>query len=212
MTNRFMLTKQYLHHLKSQPKFRETILEKDDGQYDTAKQVFWASGASMFVRSEIYKSMRGLDEYFFAHQEEIDFCWRSQLAGYIIMSCPQSKVYHVGGGTLPLSERKAYLNFRNNLVMLAKNWSWSQKLTRIPVRIGLDWLSAIRALLSGDGGFFIGVLKAHLAFISWIFSGKRQNLFPTSKNKNIKGCYSGSVVWQYFIRQKKTFSEIVEEQ
>ncbi len=154
--------------------------------------------------------MRGLDEYFFAHQEEIDLCWRLQLAGYNIMSCPQSVVYHVGGGTLPLGERKAYLNFRNNLVMLAKNWRWRQKIFKIPIRIALDWMSALRALASGDPGFFFGIFKAHIAFIGWIFSSKKMNIFPPSKNRKIQGYYKGSVVWQYFIRQKKTFTELID--
>jgi GT2 family glycosyltransferase len=94
--------------------------EEDKGQYDSTENIFWASGAALFVRANVYHSLKGLDEYFFAHQEEIDFCWRLQLAGCMVMACPQSVVYHVGGGTLPKGERKVYLNFRNNLVMLQR--------------------------------------------------------------------------------------------
>ena len=96
--------------------------ETDNGQYDDAVPVFWASGAAMFVRAGVYHDCGGLDEYFFAHMEEIDLCWRMQLAGHTIMVCPSAVVYHVGGGTLPKGNaRKVYLNFRNNLIMLAKN-------------------------------------------------------------------------------------------
>ena len=98
------------------------VCEQDRGQYDAAGPVFWASGAAMFVRAALYHRLGGLDGYFFAHQEEIDFCWRLQLADYKVYTCPQSVVYHVGGGTLPKgNERKVFLNFRNNLIMLAKN-------------------------------------------------------------------------------------------
>ena len=108
--------------------------------------------------------MRGLDEYFFAHQEEIDLCWRMQLSGYKIMVCPQSVVYHVGAGTLPKGGHKVFLNFRNNLVMLAKNYSGSDALLKIPVRIILDWVAAFKGVLTGDVAFSKAILKAHCAF------------------------------------------------
>lgn len=102
--------------------------ESDKGQYDTMEPVFWASGAAMFVRSELYHSLGGLDEYFFAHQEEIDFCWRMQRSGYKVYCCPASVVYHVGGGTLPKgNSRKVFLNFRNNLIMMAKNMNGERR-------------------------------------------------------------------------------------
>lgn len=185
--------------------------EEDRGQYNTTVPVFWASGAALFVRADLYHKMKGLDEYFFAHQEEIDLCWRLQLAGYTIMACPQSVVYHVGGGTLPAGKRKVYLNFRNNLVMLAKNWSIGEKLWKFPARIALDAVSAWKALFAGDTSFFIAVLKAHLSFVSWIFSNKRLNVFPVSKRGKLSGYYKGSVVFEYFIKKKKTFTEIVSE-
>ncbi|MCB0509691.1 MAG: glycosyltransferase family 2 protein, partial [Bacteroidetes bacterium] len=100
-------------------------LEKDEGQYDDAKRVFWASGACLFVRSEVYKKLGGLDEYFFAHMEEIDLCWRMQNEGYHVWVEPLSKVYHVGGGTLQSdSPKKTYLNFRNNLFLILKNYDF----------------------------------------------------------------------------------------
>lgn len=185
------------------------VCEEDKGQYDEVAQVFWASGAAMFVRASAFHRLKGFDEVFFAHQEEIDLCWRMQMAGYIIMACPSSIVYHVGGGTLPKGERKVYLNFRNNLVMLYKNLAAKEKIWKLPLRIGLDILSAIQSLAAGDISFFKGVLKAHFAFVRWIFSNKKGNIFPLKKTANLNGLYKGSVVWQYFIKKKRTFAEIV---
>ena len=183
--------------------------EEDSGQYDEVSNIFWASGAAMFVRAATYHAMHGLDEFFFAHQEEIDLCWRMQSSGYKIMVCPSSVVYHVGGGTLQKGERKAYLNFRNNLIMLYKNSTFSQTLWKLPARIALDFSSAIKSLISGDVAFFKGVCRAHFAFWSWMFSSKKQSIFPSKKSKTLQGMYNGSIVWQYFIKHKKTFAEIV---
>jgi GT2 family glycosyltransferase len=187
------------------------VCEEDKGQYDETSRIFWATGAAMFVRASVYKTLNGLDPYFFAHQEEIDLCWRMQLAGYKIMSCPQSVVYHVGGGTLPKGERKAFLNFRNNLVMIYKNWPLHQKLWKLPVRFLLDMVSALKSLASGDMLVCKGVFKAWVMFIGWIFSDKKQNIFPAERRGELSGVYKGSIVWQYFIKKKKTFAEIVFE-
>jgi GT2 family glycosyltransferase len=184
--------------------------EEDNGQYEDTQVIFWASGAAMIVRPNVYHEMNGFDEFFFAHQEEIDLCWRMQKAGYKIMSCPKSVVYHVGGGTLPKgNQRKVFLNFRNNLVMLAKNWSWAERLTKLPFRIGLDVISSGKALILGDRQFFLGVIKAHFAFYKWILSSKKSNNFSKSKKTNLSGYYKGSVVWHHFIKKKKTFKEII---
>ena len=132
------------------------VCEEDHGQYDQQEPIFWASGAALFIRAKVFHEMQGFDEYFFAHQEEIDLCWRMQLAGYKIYSCPASVVYHVGGGTLPKgNSRKTYLNFRNNKIMLSKNLPFSKKIGVIPVRNLLDAISAWKGLLTGDGGYFI---------------------------------------------------------
>ncbi|TDH28078.1 glycosyltransferase family 2 protein [Segetibacter sp. 3557_3] len=186
------------------------ICETDNGQYDTASRIFWASGAAMFVRAKVYHELNGLDPYFFAHQEEIDLCWRMQLAGYAIKSCPQSIVYHVGGGTLPQSDRKVFLNFRNNLVMVTKNWPPTMLWWKLPLRIVLDVVSAMQALLAGKRGFARAVVQAHFAFYKWLFSTKRENLFSRGRNGKIHGVFSGSIVWAYFIKNKKTFNEIVQ--
>jgi GT2 family glycosyltransferase len=184
-------------------------LEADKGQYEMPQKIFWTSGAAMFVRSKVYHALQGLDPFFFAHQEEIDLCWRIQLAGHVVMACPASTVYHVGGGTLAKGQRKAHLNFRNNLIMVAKNWHWQEKWWKIPLRLMLDIVSAYKALLDGDSAFFRGVFFGHMAFFRWMLSSKKQNLFPANKEGKLHGVYKGSIVWQYFIRHKKTFAEIV---
>lgn len=184
--------------------------ELDVGQYDDIQPCFWASGAAFFVRAAVYHELGGLDEFFFAHQEEIDLCWRAQLAGYKIYVQPASVVYHVGGGTLPKgNSRKAFLNFRNNLVMLAKNLPLGAAAWKLPFRMLLDVLSAFRGLVAGDSGYFVAVWKAHLHFVGWLISGKGQSVFPVKKHGKVSGWYNGSVVWAYFIRKKKTFFEII---
>jgi len=184
--------------------------ENDTGQYDSIAKIFWASGAALFVRGTVFHEMNGFDEYFFAHQEEIDLCWRMQRAGYTIYAVPSSVVYHVGGGTLPMGDRKKiYLNFRNNLVMLSKNSTFSESLWKIPVRIMMDIVAAYRALIGGDFSTFISIASAHLDYAGWIFIGKRGKKLPKMKTKSIATVYDGSIAWQYFIKKKKTFSEIV---
>lgn len=184
--------------------------ENDVGQYNDSCEIFWATGAALFVRSSVFHELDGFDEYFFAHQEEIDLCWRMQRAGYKIFAEPASVVYHVGGGTLPTgNKRKVYLNFRNNLVMLSNNLPLSESLWKIPVRIILDMVAAFHALLKGDFSTFSSIESAHLNFLKWLLTGKRKKRFPKIKMKNMNGVYAGSIVWKYFINKKKTFSEIV---
>jgi GT2 family glycosyltransferase len=187
------------------------VCEEDKGQYDEAEPIFWASGAAMFIRSRLFHEMGGLDRYFFAHQEEIDLCWRLQLAGYKVYSCPKSVVYHVGGGTLPKgNERKVFLNFRNNLIMMAKNLPAGERMWKIPVRFLLDSISAWKSLLAGEGVYFMAILEAHLAFLKWVTFKRKESVFPQKKGGKLQGWYAGSVVWQYFVVGKKTFSEIVK--
>lgn len=186
--------------------------EADEGQYDTTTEVFWASGAAMLIKSNDYHSAGGFDEYFFAHQEEIDLCWRLQLKGKRIFCCPQSQIYHEGGGTLPRgNSRKTFLNFRNNLIMLAKNLHWSEKWWKIPFRIMLDNISALKGLLSGDGGYFIALLKAHWAFYNWILFHKKNRSDDLKRMASLSGVYSHNIVWQHFVKGKKRFSEIVQK-
>ena len=187
------------------------VCEEDHGQYDRAEPIFWASGAALFIRARLYHEMGGLDTYFFAHQEEIDLCWRLQLAGYKIYSCPQSVVYHVGGGTLPKgNERKVFLNFRNNLIMMAKNMPAGEWLWKIPYRFLLDTVSAWKSLLAGEGVYFLAITEAHLAFIKWLVFKRKESVFPKKRGGKLLGWYSRSIVWQYFVVGRKTFSEIVK--
>jgi GT2 family glycosyltransferase len=187
------------------------ICEEDHGQYDDASLIFWVSGAAMFIRSSVFHEVKGFDEYFFAHQEEIDLCWRVQLAGYKLSSCPQSVVYHVGGGTLPRGNtRKTYLNFRNNQIMLAKNLPWSQKWWKIPFRIFLDNVSAIKGLFTGDGGYFLAIVRAHLAFLKWILFKQGRSVFPQKRNKVLYGIYPHNMVWEHFVKKKRSFHEVLK--
>lgn len=153
--------------------------ETDNGQYNNASPCFWATGTAMFVRTEVFKQLAGFDESFFAHQEEIDLCWRMQLAGYAVFVQPASVVYHIGGGTLPSgNSRKVYLNYRNNLVMLYKNLPVSEKIWKIPVRLVLDGIAACRELVSADAGYFMAVIKAHMYFYGWLIGKKRKINLP----------------------------------
>ena len=187
------------------------VCEEDRGQYNSTERVFWVTGAAMVIRSEVFHEMKGFDEYFFAHQEEIDLCWRLQLAGYKLYACPSSVVYHVGGGTLPRGNSlKTYLNFRNNQIMLYKNLPWSQKWWKIPFRIFLDSVSAWKGLLTGDGGYFLAILRAHVSFLKWILFRQNQSIFPVRKVEKMAGLYKGNVVWQHFAKGKKYFSQLVK--
>ncbi len=187
------------------------VCEEDTGQYDDAEPVFWASGAALFIRARLYHELGGLDSFFFAHMEEIDLCWRLQLAGHKIYCCPASKVFHVGGGTMPKgNERKVFLNFRNNLIMLAKNLPARQLIWKLPWRFVLDSISAWKSLLAGEGVYFLAILEAHLAFLKWVAVGRKKSVFPQKRNGTLYGWYTGSVVWQYFVMGKKTFTEIVK--
>lgn len=186
------------------------ICEEDKGQYDQQEPIFWASGASLFIRSAVFHDMKGFDEYFFAHQEEIDLCWRIQLTGLMIYSCPASVIYHVGGGTLPKGNSlKTYLNFRNNKIMLSKNLPLSKKLWVVPVRNILDALSALKGLLTGDGGYFIAILRAHVAFLKWWLFHQNKSVFPGSKKGKLNGLLNKNMVWQHFAKKKNSFTEIV---
>ncbi len=188
------------------------VCEKDNGQYNDIAPIFWASGAAMFVRSNVFHELGGLDEYFFAHQEEIDFCWRIQRAGYKVFCCPQSIVYHVGGGTLPKGNaRKVFLNFRNNLIMMWKNLPLAEALWKITFRLFLDAISAIKSLFGGEGTYFTAVFHAHFAFFNWLLFAKKKTPTVEKKNLSLKGYYQGSIVWAHFISGKKTFQEIVEK-
>ncbi|MGB0850330.1 MAG: glycosyltransferase family 2 protein, partial [Bacteroidia bacterium] len=184
-------------------------LEEDKGQYDDIQEVFWATGACMFVRAESYHSVGGLDTDFFAHMEEIDLCWRMQRVGHKVFVQPRSEVFHVGGGTLAEgSDRKYFLNFRNNLILLTKNLSSPFWLLTVLWRMVLDGVSAMKFLFEGKSSLFVTVIKAHFAYCGSLGKtfAKRREL---KKLGDVKvDLYANSVVWQYFVKGKKKFTDL----
>ena len=182
-------------------------IETDYGQYDDAIEIFWATGACMFVRADLYKKFGGLDEDFFAHMEEIDFCWRLKNDGYKIMYCPDSVVFHVGGGTLPKkSSHKTYLNFRNNISLLYKNLPARLLFPVFAVRFPLDAVAAFKFLIDGGFADFYAVLRAHLYFYSHFRNlHRKRKQFPKSM---VHGIYKGNLVKEYYINRKKLFTQL----
>ena len=182
-------------------------IEEDKGQYDDTTEIFWATGACLFVRAELYHKLGGLDEDFFAHMEEIDFCWRLKNQGYKIMYCPESVIFHIGGGTLPKSSsRKTYLNFRNNFSLLYKNLPAKRLLPVFSARILLDGIAAFKFLL--DGGFkdFLAVLRAHLAFYRNI--GKIRKKRKLLTQQKVGHTYHGNIVVDYYLLKRKKFTDL----
>ncbi len=181
-------------------------LEKDEGQYDDETDIFWASGACLAIKSSAFFKIGGLDEDYFAHQEEIDVCWRLHNFGYKVKYTPKSMVYHVGGATLNhMNPRKTFYNFRNSLYNLLKNLPVSQLLWILPLRMILDGVAAFKFLIEGRGKHFYAILNAHLNFYK---------MFPVflKKRKKIPGKFGSfskfSVVCSHYIKGIKKFSDI----
>ncbi|MBI1768004.1 MAG: glycosyltransferase family 2 protein [Bacteroidetes bacterium] len=186
-------------------------IEEDNGQYDDVSEIFWASGACMFVRANLYHEMGGLDEDFFAHMEEIDLCWKLSRAGYKIFYHGKSTVYHVGGGTLSASNpRKTYFNFRNGLSLLIKHQRYSSLMWKFPLRLLLDWAAAIHFLMSGSGIHAKAVIIAHLSFIRRFGREMKKRSATARQMSNFKtsNVYEGLIVFDYFLGQKKTFRDL----
>ncbi|MBW1658570.1 glycosyltransferase family 2 protein [Flavobacterium quisquiliarum] len=180
-------------------------LEKDNGQYDDNSELFWASGACFFIRKKVYHELGGFDESFFAHQEEIDLCWRAANEGHIIKYNYQSLVYHVGGATLQQGNpKKTYLNFRNSLLMLVKNLPKRGLFWVIFFRMVLDGIAGIRFLTQGKIGHTFAILKAHFSFycLSLKYLEKRKE-FQIQQYYMVK-----SIVFLYYIRKMTLFKEI----
>jgi GT2 family glycosyltransferase len=185
--------------------------EEDKGQYAENIDIFWATGACMMVRADIFQLVGGLDEDFFAHMEEIDLCWRMQNMGYRLSVNTHSVVYHVGGASLPKDNpKKAFLNYRNNLLMMAKNLAFSELFYRIFIRLILDGISAIYFLMKGSPSTFTSIFKAHMAFWGSMRSitAKRRQIKNKKPMRSLKGVYKGSIVFAYFVRGKRSFSEL----
>tara|TARA_B100000902_G_C27286715_1_gene904835 strand:- start:200 stop:1216 length:1017 start_codon:yes stop_codon:yes gene_type:complete len=184
-------------------------LEKDVNQYDDIKEVFWASGACLFIRAESFKDVNGFDNDFFAHQEEIDLCWRFKNNGFKVMVNPKSTVFHVGGGTLKsASPFKTYLNFRNNLFMLFKNLPFLKLLVTLLLRLPLDGIAALTFIKKDKGILHVlSVLRAHLVFyvsIPLLFI-KRVRI---NQKDNLVGKSNFSILYKYYIMGIKKFSEL----
>jgi GT2 family glycosyltransferase len=187
--------------------------EEDKGQYNDSREIFWATGACLFVRADAYHAQGGLDEDFFAHMEEIDLCWRLKNSGFKIMYCAESTVYHVGGGTLSkLSPRKTYLNFRNNLILLCKNHRPGFFLPKLALRMNLDGIAALKFLLSGDVKHFNAVMLAHMSFYGSIRITfyKRRMLRAKTKTFASSASYRKCIVFDYFLWGKRKFSDLKE--
>ena len=177
-------------------------LEKDNGQYDDNREIFWASGACFFIRSSVYKELKGFDADFFAHQEEIDLCWRAFNKGHIIKYNSQSVVYHVGGATLQQGNpKKTFLNFRNSLLMMVKNLPKNQLLPVLFIRLVLDGIAGMQFLFQGKVKHLWAILEAHFAFYSLIFKNyKKRDSYQSEHYYKTK-----SIIFQYFIKAGKVF-------
>lgn len=189
----------------------ETV-EKDHGQYDRNMEILWATGACMMVRSKDYWDAGGLDGRFFAHNEEIDLCWRIRLLGRKIYCITDSVAFHLGGGTLPKGNpRKTFLNFRNNLTMLYKNLPDSELHHVMRIRFFLDWLAAFQMLILGRSlGDFKAVIQGRREFNRWKhdFDNDRKHIQTTRKVNRIPEIFEKSLLWQYYAKGKKLFSQL----
>lgn len=178
-------------------------LEIDSGQYNEPLDIFWASGACMLIRSEVFFKAGGFDADFFAHMEEIDLCWRIHSMGLKVKAIPQSTVYHVGGGTLAKSSPfKTFLNFRNGIFLLIKNLPIGKLVVKLPIRILLDWMAALKFLLEGSWKHSWSVIKAHFYVITSFSKmfGKRELISSAPKSK--------LMIFEYFLRGNKKFSDL----
>jgi GT2 family glycosyltransferase len=185
-------------------------LEEDQKQYDNYQEVFWATGACLAVRKSAFEQVGELFEVLFAHMEEIDLCWRMQLAGFKVAVEPASEVYHLGGATLEsYSPQKTYLNFRNSLIILFLNLPHLHAIATILARLVLDGVAAIQFLLSGKPKLLLAILRAHFAFygmFNQLFLEKRKR--KSAPLKSLTGVYPKSIVVSYYLRRQKTFKNL----
>ncbi|MBT8312979.1 MAG: glycosyltransferase family 2 protein [Maribacter sp.] len=184
-------------------------LEKDMGQYDDTREIFWATGACMFIKSEVYKDLGGFDEDYFAHQEEVDLCWRAKNAGYKIYYIGASKVYHLGGSTLSnMNPKKTYLNFRNSLFSITKNLPRRKAFLIIFLRLLLDTVAGLRFILQFKFNHCFAIFRAHLNFYA-----KFARMYKKREKHNfIKKYYvTKSIVWSHFVHHIKKFNILVKD-
>jgi GT2 family glycosyltransferase len=184
-------------------------LEADNGQYNENMDIFWASGAAFFIKSSIWKEVGGLDADLFAHMEEIDLCWRLKNLGYRIVCCSASEVFHVGGGTLnAINPYKTYLNFRNNLIIMQKNLPKSEAYWKIFLRMWLDFVAWFQFLLKGKIKFSMAITRAHFHFFKQVNKTATKRTDQQISLKKLSGVYPKSIVFEYFVKKIKNFSEL----
>lgn len=184
--------------------------EKDEGQYDDVQDIFWATGAALFIRSACFHQVGGFDRDFFAHMEEVDLCWRLQRAGYRVCYCPGSKVFHVGGGSLPQGNpRKLYLNFRNNLMMLWKNLHSEDRWIVLFQRFFLDILAAVKSLVSGKPKDMAAIWRAYRDYYRWRKTYVNKHELPEVKLMKMKGVFHGIMIWRYYFLRRKKFKDLI---
>lgn len=186
-------------------------VEKDNGQYNDDLQIFWATGACLFIKADVFDQLGGFDPDFFAHMEEIDLCWRINSTGNKIIYCGHSTVYHVGGGTLNKSNpHKTYLNFRNGFALLYKNYSIPELWLKLPIRLFLDIIAAVKFFLFDSAADGWAVIKAHIHFWRDITrnKSKRNATKPLNSKYTRNIIFQGSVVSEYFLKGKKHFTQL----
>ncbi|PIB25379.1 glycosyl transferase family 2 [Maribacter sp. 4U21] len=184
-------------------------LEKDNGQYDDTKEIFWATGACMFVKKEVFTELKGFDADYFAHQEEVDFCWRAKNHGHKVYYIGTSKVYHLGGSTLSnMNPKKTYLNFRNSLFSITKNVPLHKAFIIIYVRLLLDGIAAVRFIFQFRFKHFLAIFRAHFSF----YRQFRRMYRKREKTKFLLKYYTTkSIVWSYFVNQITNFNILVKD-
>ncbi len=184
-------------------------LEKDEGQYNDTKEVFWATGACMFIRADVFQSLQGFDEDYFAHQEEIDLCWRAKNNGHKVYYVGQSKVYHLGGSTLDnMNPKKTFLNFRNSLYSITKNLPRRKAIPLVVLRLLLDGVAAIRFVFQFKLNHCWAVLRAHISFYA---NFKKMYKKREKANFILKYYATTSIVWSHFVHQIKNFNILVKD-
>jgi hypothetical protein len=185
--------------------------EIDRGQYHQAGPVFWGSGSALVVRTQLFVTSGGFDADFFAHMEEIDWCWRVKNQGHQILYIPESEIFHVGGGTLSYQNpNKTYLNFRNNLFLILKNQPGYSAYWTIGLRFWLDFLALLNFVIHKEWRNALAVSRAHRQFILHVrkFLKKRRQLMPLVVHKQHSERYDGSVVWDYFVKRQTKFTQL----
>ena len=184
-------------------------LEKDEGQYNDTREIFWATGACMFVKSSVFNEVGGFDEDYFAHQEEVDFCWRAKNIGHQVYYVGTSHVFHLGGSTLSnMNPKKTFLNFRNSLFSITKNLPRRKAFLIIFIRLILDAVAALRFIFQLRFKHCFAILKAHLSFYKHF-----RKIYSKREKANfiLKYYVAKSIVWSHFVHQERVFSALVKD-